>query len=187
MTAAGQQVVALITAQVHRGLQVQTAQSGNGIYRWLGSYTGADGKTACVELGQVIAANGHLQLMWGDTSAELAPANVPILAYSLDSAAQAGGVTPPLAFTVAGMVQQMSAQLPATLLQGETPTGSQAAGTSGSASSAQSPIAETETDSFVNTSLMSLSTNDFINDQEVQEQDFLQSEGYETNLPLDDY
>ncbi len=186
MESAGKQVVALITSQMHGNLQIQTHESGAGIYRWLGTYTSADGKTAYVELGQVIAAHGRLQFVWGDSSAELAPSNVPILAASLDSAAQAAGVTPPLAFTVAGAIQQVTTLLPASVLQGETPAGSQTgsgsnAGSTGNTGNTQNQIAESEVQSFVNVSMMNDTTNEFINLQDMNQAEFLQSEGYDAD------
>jgi len=192
MATTGQQVVALIKAQVHGSLQVQSGQSGSGIYRWLGTYTSADGKTAYLELGQVIAANGRLQLMWGDTSAELAPSNVPILAYSLDSAAQAAGVTPPLAFTVAAAIQQVTAQLPATLLQGKTPAAGQTTGNSnpesstGTGTSSQNQpsanqLAASWAESNLTVTMMQDTTTDFINGMDRNQAEFLQSEGYDAD------
>jgi hypothetical protein len=120
MAAAGKQVVATITTDVHPGLRVEMSRNGRGIYRWLGTYTAPGSKTLCVEIGQAVVSGGRLQFLWGDTSAELAPSTVPALARSLDSAAESDGVTSSLRFSVAAAVSGMRTQLPATVLQGQS-------------------------------------------------------------------
>jgi hypothetical protein len=122
------------TTWPHPSVQVQAENSGPGIYRWIGTYAGSD-RSLCVELGQVIASHGQLQAFFADTSAELAPTNVPVLARSLDSAANGLGVAAPLQFTTAAAVQGMSTgSAAASTLQGKGVTGS-SGGANGSTSS----------------------------------------------------
>ena len=166
VAAAGKQVAKML----HASLRVQTTRSGPGIYRWMGTYPGNGADDLCVELGQVVVSRGRLQVFWADTSAELAPSNVPVLARSLDSAAQSAGVSPPLIFTVAAAVKGMSTQAPPAMLQGKVSTSRSAP------VSANGPTgADTSMNNF-NAEMIAQQSAEEMTQQSVQFSDYMNSE-----------
>ncbi len=123
----GQQVLTYIKSNLHANLEILANQSANGVYRWLGRYTSKDGRTDYVEVGQAVVANGHLESLWGDTSVDQLPANLPVFERCLDSAALYAKVKPSQSFTVVSTVQALRANSPqpASIGQGQTGTSGQ--------------------------------------------------------------
>jgi hypothetical protein len=112
--------------------------------------------------------HGQFQILFADTSAELAPSNVPVMARSLDSAAGTLGVTPPLAFTTAAAVQGMSTEEPAAALQGKASPGT-ASGVGANQQAAGASM------SNFNTQMITQQTESEMTQESVQFSDYMNS------------
>jgi hypothetical protein len=74
------------------------------MYRWLAVYLDKDAGSFNLEVGQVVAGNGAVTVLWGDSAVEQASANTPLVAGSLESAARAAGLTPPTPPSVSDLI-----------------------------------------------------------------------------------
>ena len=100
LQAIGRQVQGYIRAQIHAKFQVVQEQAAAGRYLWLATFSSPGGQMDGVEVGEIVAHNGQFVALYGDTTLDQAPTNLPLFARSLDSAARAAGVTAGGAYTI---------------------------------------------------------------------------------------
>ncbi len=124
----GQQVQGYIGTQIHSRLQILKEQTTAGSYRWLAAFSGPDGKLNGVEVGEIVAHNGKVVELFGDTTLDEAPTNLPLFAHVLDSAAQAAGVTQAADYTIDDAAAAMQAITPAATSNGSAAATSAAGG-----------------------------------------------------------
>jgi hypothetical protein len=112
LSAAGRLVEQNIAGGLHKGLKVVSEQASDGVFRWVGTYPGPDGTSQNVEVGQVAMGKGTVTIVWGDSSSDQLPANLPLFGHSLDTAARAAGATPPAPTTVTSLLQALRQNTP---------------------------------------------------------------------------